>query len=206
VHDSSLCIRGEVVLPIEHCLIARPATAIEDVVEVHAHPQALGQCRKFIERRLPNVRQEAALSNAAAVEEIMGIAGGAAIAGAHAADIYGAAVLERGIGDSANNKTRFAVLGKEDSAPTGHDKTSIAFSVPHDRPGTLVDVLHHFSDRSINLTKVESRPSRDELGVYIFLIDMDGHRADPPLAEALRQVEEASLFFRLLGSYPRSDA
>jgi prephenate dehydratase len=205
VHDSKLSIRAEVVLAIEHCLIVKPGTKAAEVTSIHAHPQALSQCHRFIERRFPNARQEAAFSNAAAVEEIMREAGGAAIAGARAAEIYGAEVLERGIGDSAHNKTRFAVLAERDAAPTGRDKTSIAFTVAHDQPGSLVDVLHEFSDRAINLTKIESRPSREELGVYIFLVDLEGHRSEPAVAEALAAVQAKAIFFRVLGSYPRWD-
>jgi prephenate dehydratase len=205
IHDSRLMIRHELVLAIEHCLIARPGTRIDDITEVRAHPQALNQCRKYIERRFPRARQVAALSNAAAVEEVLGVAGAAAIAGERAAGRYGGEVLERGIQDTPHNKTRFVVVASTDSEPSGRDKTSIAFTVAHDRPGTLVGVLHEFSDRAINLTKIESRPSREELGVYIFLVDLDGHRAEPTVAAALRSVEAKADFFRTLGSYPRSD-
>ncbi len=205
VHDSKLFIKAEIVLSIEHCLIAKPGTMVESIQSIHAHPQALNQCRKYIERRFPTARQVAALSNAAAVEEVLGIPGAAAIAGARAADLYGAEVLERGIGDSARNKTRFVVLGAEDSAPTGNDKTSIAFTVAHDRPGTLIEVLHEFSERAINLTKIESRPSREKLGIYIFLVDLEGHRSDRAVADALAAVESNAFFFRVLGSYPRGD-
>jgi prephenate dehydratase len=205
IHDSHLSIKGEVVLRIEHCLIARPGTKTADVSVVRAHPQALNQCRKFIERSFPQARQEAALSNAAAVEEVLHVPGAAAIAGARAAELHGGEVLMRGIADNPHNKTRFVVLGPADSPPTGRDKTSIAFTVAHDRPGTLVDVLHEFSDRGINLTRIESRPSREELGVYIFLVDLQGHRAEPAVAEALAAVESKAFFFRILGSYPRFD-
>ena len=205
VHDTQLSIKAEIILSIEHCLIAAPGTRLDSITAVYAHTQALNQCRKFIEQRFPNARQVAALSNAAAVEEVLGVPGGAAIAGARAADLYGGQVLERGIGDSPHNKTRFVVLAAADSAPTGRDKTSIAFTVAHDRPGTLIDVLHEFGDRAINLTKIESRPSREELGIYIFLVDLEGHRSDPAVAEALAAVEAKAFFFRMLGSYPRAD-
>jgi len=205
LHDSSLSIRHELVLPIEHCLIVRPGTKREQITSVHSHPQSLNQCRKYLEANFPNARQEASLSNAAAVEEILAIEDGAAIGPARAAALHGAEVLERGVQDSPHNKTRFVAVAAEDAAPTGRDKTSVAFAVAHDQPGTLVDVLHEFSDRRINLTKIESRPSREELGIYIFLIDMEGHRSDAPVAEALAAVQSKASFFRILGSYPRSD-
>jgi prephenate dehydratase len=203
IHDSQLLYKAEIVLPIEHCLVAKPGTALEQIDAIYAHPQALNQCRKFVERCFPGARQEAALSNAAAVEEVLRVEGAAAIAGERAAVLHGAEVLKRGIADNPHNKTRFVVVARADSAPTGRDKTSIAFTVTHDRPGTLVDVLHEFADRQINLTRIESRPSRDELGVYIFLVDVDGHRLEPAVAEALAAVKAKAIFFRVLGSYPR---
>ena len=110
--------------------------------------------------------------------------------------------LERGIEDSRANKTRFVAIGREGAPPTGRDKTSLAFAVAHDRPGTLVSVLPEFSDRSINMTKIESRPSGEELGVYVFLIDIDGHRDDPLVEQALAAVREQADFFKVFGSYP----
>jgi prephenate dehydratase len=205
LHDSTLSIRHELVLNIEHCLIVKPGTKRDEIVVIRSHPQSLNQCRKYIEANFPKARQEASLSNAAAVEEVLRIAGGAAIGPARAAELHGAEVLERGVQDSAHNKTRFVVVAAHDSEATGRDKTSIAFAVAHDRPGTLIDALHEFADRRINLTKIESRPSREELGIYIFLIDMEGHRTDAPVAEALAAVERKASFFRILGSYPRSD-
>ena len=205
IHDSQLSIRHELILPIEHCLIVRPGMTAADVQVIRSHPQALNQCRKFLERCYPQARQEASLSNAAAVEEILAMEDAAAIGPARAAELRGAQILARAIQDDAHNKTRFVVLGTTDSEPTGRDKTSIAFTVAHDRPGTLVDVLHEFSDRQINLTKIESRPSREELGVYIFLVDLEGHRSEPAVAEALAAVQAKAFFFRVLGSYPRWD-
>jgi len=205
LHDSSLSIRGELVLPVEHCLIVRRGTKREQITAIYSHPQSLNQCRKFIERNFPAARQEASLSNAAAVEQMLAIDGGAAIGPARAAELHGAEVIERGVQDSPHNRTRFVVVAASDAHPTGRDKTSVAFAVPHDQPGTLVDALHEFSDRRINLTKIESRPSREELGIYIFLIDMEGHRSDPPVREALAAVESKASFFRILGSFPRSD-
>lgn len=203
IHESQLVIRHELILSIEQCLIVRPGMTEDDVRAVYSHPQPLNQCRKFIERTFPNARQVAALSTASAVEEMLAVEGGAAIGAARAAELHNAHVLMRGIQDSPHNETRFVVVATADSEPTGRDKTSIALTVAHDQPGTLVDVLHQFSDRSINLTKIESRPSREELGIYIFLVDLEGHRSDAVVAEALAAVQEQAFFFRLLGSYPR---
>jgi prephenate dehydratase len=169
---------------------------------IYSHPQSLGQCRKYLEAAFPDVRTEAALSNAEAVVIMLKTPGAAAIAPARAAEIYGAQIEEAGIQDSRVNKTRFVAIGREAAARSGQDKTSVAFAVTHDRPGTLVSVLHEFADRGINLTKIESRPSRSELGVYVFLIDCDGHRDDPLVAQALAAVKEQSNFFKIFGSYP----
>lgn len=203
IHESGLSICRELVLPIEHCLLAAPGASSSDVEVIYSHPQALGQCRRFLERCFPKAHPEAALSTAAAVEQMLTQQGAAAIATRRAAELYGAHILAHGIQDNLANKTRFVVLAPHDCQPTGQDKTSIAFSVAHDRPGTLVGVLHQFSDRQINLTKIESRPSKEELGVYVFLVDMDGHRTDPAVAEALEQVREQAFFFKVFGSYPR---
>ncbi|HZP57855.1 MAG TPA: prephenate dehydratase [Dehalococcoidia bacterium] len=202
IRDDALAIAGELVLPIEHCLMAKPGTARASITVIYSHPQSLGQCRRYLEAHFPDARTEASLSNAEAVATAMRLEGAAAIGPARAAEIYGAEILERAIEDSRVNKTRFVVLAREGAPPTGRDKTSIAFAVAHDRPGTLVSVLHEFADRQINLTKIESRPSGEELGVYIFLIDLEGHREDPLVAQALAAVREQAQFFRIFGSYP----
>jgi len=200
----ALSIRRELILPIDHYLLARPGTKSGDVKLIFAHPQALGQCRGFVERCFPKATVEAALSNAAAVEEMMGRESAAAIGTLRAAEIYGAEVLAQGIQDRNPNVTRFVVVGHEDHEPTGDDRTSIAFAFAHeDRPGQVVAALQEFSERGINLSKIESRPSKEKLGTYIFLIDVDGHRTDPPLAQALVHIEGMCSFFRVLGSYPR---
>ncbi len=202
VHNDGIAVCGEIVLPIEHCLMVRKGTRRGDIRVIYSHPQSLGQCRRYLEANFRDVRTEAALSNAEAVAIMMRVEHAAAIGPARAADIYGAQIIERGIQDARVNKTRFVVLAREGAPPTGRDKTSIALAVAHDRPGTLVSVLHEFSDRSINLTKIESRPSGEELGIYIFLIDLDGHRDDPLVAQALAAVREQADFFKIFGSYP----
>jgi len=202
IEEDGIAVCGEVVLPIEHCLMVRPGARREDIAVIYSHPQSLGQCRKYLEANFTAVRTEAALSNADAVIVMMKAPGSAAIAPARAAEIYGAEIIQAGIQDSPINKTRFVALGRDGAARTGRDKTSIAFAVAHDRPGTLVSVLHEFADRGINLTKIESRPSGAELGIYIFLVDCEGHRDDPLLAQALAAVKEQSNFFKVFGSYP----
>jgi prephenate dehydratase len=179
-----------------------PGADRTDIDVIYSHPQSLGQCRQYLESHFPNARTEAALSNAEAVAIAMRTPRAGAIGPARAADIYGAEIVERGIEDSRVNKTRFVVLANEGATQTGADKTSIAFAVAHDRPGTLVSVLHEFADRAINMTKIESRPSGEELGVYIFLIDVEGHRDDPTVAQALAAVNEQAVFFKIFGSYP----
>ncbi len=200
----ALSIQNEAILPIEHYLLVKPRAKAASVKVLFAHPQALGQCRGFVERCFPKAAVEAALSNSAAVEEMMSRDGAAAIGTRRAAEIYGAEVLAKGIQDRSPNLTRFVVLGREDHAPTGDDKTSLACAfVVEDRPGLLVGALKEFSERGINLSKIESRPSREKLGTYIFLMDVDGHRSEKPLATALERVREQCSFFRVLGSYPK---
>ncbi|HUS81778.1 MAG TPA: prephenate dehydratase [Dehalococcoidia bacterium] len=206
IHESALLIRREVVLPIEHCLLAKPGTTADQVETIYSHPQALGQCRRFLERCFPKARLEASLSTTVAVEQMMQQEKAAAVATARAAELYGVRVLASGVQDNQNNETRFVLVAPADSAPTGRDKTSFAFSVAQDRPGSLVDALKEFSDREINLTKIESRPTKQELGRYVFLVDLEGHRTDPKVAEALEKVKAQAYFFKVFGSYPRFEA
>lgn len=205
IHESSLAIRHEVVLPIVQCLLVKPGTRVEEVEGIFSHPSALAQCRRFIERCFPKAQIVAALSTTAAVEQMRERERTAAIGTQRAAQIYGAEVLARGIQDSSANVTRFVVLAATDHEPTGKDKTSICFAFGEDRPGILVGVLQAFSSRGINLAKIESRPSKESLGRYIFLADLEGHRLDPPVKEALAEVVRLTdpARFKVFGSYPR---
>ena len=205
IHESDLAIRDEIVLPIEHYLIARPGTEVETIELIYSHPQALGQCRRFIDRCFPKAQVVASLSTAAAVEEACASARpAAAIATRRAAELYGAEVLASNIQDVDQNETRFVVLAPQDQPATGYDKTSICFALAHDdKPGVLVDVLQEFAVRSINMTKIESRPSKESLGKYVFLIDLEGHRDDPLVADCLAHVKAKSTLYKLFGSYPR---
>lgn len=204
IHDSALLIRKELVLPVEHQLLVKPGTESGDIKVLYSHPQSLGQCRRFIERVLPKADVVAALSNAAAVQDMMEASTPAAAIGTRrAAELYGAEILAKDIQDHASNVTRFVVLAAEDHPRSGADKTSICFSFDDDRPGALVEVLQEFSQRDINLAKVESRPTKESLGRYIFLIDMEGHREDIQVGEALQRVRELTSMLKVFGSYPR---
>jgi len=207
--SSNVMVSAEHVLAIEQHLIAAPGVSFGAITVVMSHPQALSQCRIFLETSLSGARLEASLSTVAAVEEAVRTAGAAAIAPQRAAELHGGVILARNIQDVDNNMTRFLVLAREDTAPTGDDKTSLAFTVP-DKPGAVVSVMHEFSSRGINLTRIESRPSRQKLGEYVFLLDFQGHRLDDGPAAALRAITEdvgARLLpaGRPLGSYPRFD-
>jgi prephenate dehydratase len=197
-------ICGEVVLLIDHYLLAKPGVKAEQVKVITSMPQALAQCRGYIEKNFPGARVEAAMSTAAAVEDVMTRDDAAAIGNRRAAAIYGAEVLANQVQDRSPNHTRFVVVAPQDHEPTGDDRTSLAFAFANeDRPGQLVGALQEFSSRGINLSKIESRPSRERLGTYIFLVDLAGHRTDLALAAALSVVEGNCSFFRVLGSYPR---
>lgn len=205
VHESNLFIRQEVILPIDHCLMVKPGAQAGDVQAIYSHPQAMGQCRRFLERCFPSAQLVASLSTAAAVEEMLASAlPAAAIATRRAAELYGAQVLDSHIQDESSNETRFVVLAKADHEATGHDKTSLCFQT-EDRPGALVDILLEFSQRGINLAKIESRPSRRSLGKYIFLVDAEGHRLEPLLQVALEAVRAKTSLFKVFGSYPKGE-
>ena len=203
IHETKLRIMAEVVVPIHHVLVARPGTRVDEITVLRSHPQALAQCRRFIERCLPKVQTVAALSTAAAVSEALDDEHGAAIAPPRAAELYEVDVLARDIVDRDSNATRFVVLGKHDAPPTGDDKTSLCFSVRANRPGALVEVLQLFADAGINLSKVESRPAGDQLGEYIFLVDLEGHRDEPRVAAVLEHMQRVTDLFKVFGSYPR---
>lgn len=204
VQGATLRVRRELIVAIEQCLIAPPGRTFAEVRVVLSHSNALGQCRAFLEERLPGVRLEPTLSTSGAVQQAMTRPDAAAIAGERAAELFGAVVLARGIQDRQDNVTRFVVVAHADAAPTGDDKTSLAFTTHHDRPGSLVAVLHELATRNLNLTKIESRPARNRLGVYVFLVDFQGHRLDPPVADALNAIRERTQTLQVIGSYPRA--
>jgi prephenate dehydratase len=204
IHETTLQIQAELLLPIEHNLVAKPGTKREQVRVVYSHPQALGQCRKFLERELPAAQLEASLSTTEAVATALQRDHDAAAIGTlRAAQLYGGEVLERSIGDSANNVTRFVVLGRGTQPPTGRDRTSIAFTFAEDRPGSLAGVLNAFAAAGVNCSKIESRPTRATFGEYVFLIDFEGHVADANSKRLLEQIRPLCAELKVFGSYPR---
>ncbi len=206
IQEDRLLIRHELVLPIEHCLIVKPGIKSGEIQAIYSHPQALAQCRSFLERCFPKAQQIASLSTAAAVDDARESAEiSAAIAPRRAAELQEMEILGEGVQDSSSNVTRFVVLAHSDHPRTGKDKTSLCFSFQEDKPGALYNALGVFAHRDINLTKIESRPSKQSLGDYIFLIDMHGHREDPVIAAAIETVRIHTSMLKVFGSYPRWD-
>ncbi len=207
IHSTDLMIRREIVLPIHHCLLVQTGFALPLVRVVYSHPQALAQCRGYIAEHLPEAEPVASLSTAGAVKDMgSSTRPAAAITSRRAAEIFGAKIFAHNIEDAANNKTRFVVLARNDAEPTGRDKTSICLDFTEDAAGILHGALGELASRGINMLKIESRPDRRSLGRYIFLIDIEGHRDDAIVSEALRGMRNRAALFRILGSYPRPGA
>ena len=205
IHGSPLKIRGEVVVPIHHQLLIPMGMRMEDVRVVYSHPQAIAQCRGFLSRNLPNAEHVAALSTASAVEDMHSSRyPSAAISSRRAAELFDATIIQSNIEDVPNNQTRFVVLGTEDERRTGRDKTSVCFDFSQDAPGTLYSTLGELAQREINMIKIESRPDRRSLGKYVFLIDLDGHREDTVVSEALDAMRKRASLFKIFGSYPKA--
>ncbi|MBM7556266.1 prephenate dehydratase [Halanaerobacter jeridensis] len=201
-----LKIVDEVIIPITHSLLAADVvTDLDDLDHVVSHPQALAQCRAFIDEHL-NCNVHTADSTADAIKRVAKAGPNwAAIGNYHAADYYDLSVLRNDIQDNEENWTRFVVLAKEDSPQTGDDKTSIICSPRDDHPGALYEILKEFAQREINLTRIESRPARKMIGDYIFFIDFEGHRSEENIQLALSNVEEIVAWIKLLGSYPQAE-
>lgn len=207
-HDApDVEIRGEVVLEVTHCLVGAPGQSINSITEVLSHPQGLAQCARYLDATVPAARRMAATSTAEAVR-LAGERGDgtAAIGTALAAGLYGCEVLASGVADEPGNATRFVQLartGRPSVGTAGLHKTSVLFSGAGDAsPGWLVRCLSEFAFRGINLTKIESRPQRKQLGHYLFLLDCDGHVEDSQVAGALDGLRGHCEAVRVLGSYP----
>ncbi len=201
--DSSLRVCGETELRVVHCLIASPETRLDLIKKVYSHPQALGQCQAFLKHLDCELIPTYDTAGSVKIIKEKGITDGAAIASTRAAEIYGMQIIAKEIEDNPNNFTRFFILAKQDSPPSGNDKTSIVFSVKH-RPGALYEFLKELTARNINLTKIESRPTRQKPWEYNFYLDFEGHRQDKAAQNALDNLERTSLFVKVLGSYPKA--
>src|SRR5499427_5367381 len=202
--DSDLLIQREIDLPVSLNLCARPGVPLTDVETVVSFAHALAQCRGWLAKKLPNAQQRASHSTSDAAREVSKSKRPdvAAICNALAADLYGLKVLASEIEDHPENQTRFVLVGQGVPAPTGHDKTSIVCFQREDRPGSLLAILQEFAARAVNLTKLESRPTKRGLGDYCFFIDCEGHIADELVADALRNLHAKQGEVKFLGSYP----
>ena len=201
-YDLKVC--GEIIIRVSHCLIAHKNSKLEQIKTVFSHPQALAQCRKFLEKH--NLKAISTFDTAGSVKMIKEekMMDSAAIASERAAQIYGMTILEREIEDAKNNSTRFFVLDKQDSPYSGEDKTSIIFAAKS-IPGALHKVLKEFADRNINLTKIESRPTKQTPWEYHFYLDFEGHRTETKCQEALKNIKDKTLFIKILGSYKAAE-
>jgi len=206
IQETALLIHQELIIKIEHSLIAKPGTDPKTINTIYSHPQALGQCKLFLDHHFPKATRVASLSTASAVEEVLNpqSANSAAIGNRRAALLYEAEILSDNIQDSQGNATRFVVLDREDHKPTGRDKTSLSIAFEGDRPGLLYYSLGEFARRDINLSKVESRPNRETLGRYVFLIDLEGHQTQEHVLDALQALRSHTASVKILGSYPRA--
>ncbi|WP_300298029.1 prephenate dehydratase [Anaerosolibacter sp.] len=195
-------INGELILHVRHNLLSTGEN-VEELRYVLSHPQALEQCREFFENHYPHIQLTSceSTSYACKIAREKGLGYGA-IANNLAAKNHGLKILHKDIQDNVNNQTRFVVIGRENAAATGMDKTSIAFSFHEDFPGSLYRVLKEFAEEKINLTRIESRPAKTELGKYIFYVDFEGHQEDAKSKIVLKNIENITNKLKIFGSYP----
>ncbi len=200
--SSPLKIVGEVELAVHHNLLSNTGS-IDKVRKVYAHQQSLGQCRGWLDLHLPRVAREAVASNAEAARMAAAENDAAAIAGEAAAEIYGLQILAAGIQDIAENTTRFLVIGRQSPGPTGEDKTSLVVSRSN-QPGGLYRLLEPLARHGVNMSRIESRPSRQGMWEYVFFVDLLGHVDDPPVRQALDEMRQQASLLKVLGSFPRA--
>ena len=202
--ENDLVIVGEVMVEVIHCLIGHPSADIDDIRRVYSHPQALGQCRRFLSKHSAWERVPA-FDTAGSVRLVRdgGRNDEAAIASRRAAEVYGMKVLLEGVQDSDDNCTRFFVLQRTPHLLEKGDKTSLVFAT-RSGPGALYEAMGCFASRGINMTKVESRPRRGRSWEYAFFVDVDGHADDPAVAGALAELVRKAVFVKVLGTYPRA--
>lgn len=202
---SPLQICGEITLPIHHCLLSKQ-TDITQISHVFSHSQSLAQCHEWLNKTLPAASREAVTSNARAAQMIHELVSSdgtfaAAIASKRAAELFNLNVLAENIEDDASNTTRFLVLGKQQVAPSGKDKTSLVIATQN-KPGAMVDLLAPLAKNGVSMSKFESRPSKLGLWDYVFFVDIEGHKDDEKVADALKQIKIKAAFVKILGAYP----
>ncbi len=200
--DSDLKVVAQIVLPISHCLVSK--TRRDRIKRLYVHPQTLAQCRSWIHKNYPQAELIETSSNARSAEFAAKEKNSGAIAGLLAAEKYRVPVLEHDIQDNSANATRFLVLGRKCPPPTGRDRTSLMLSI-RDAVGALHHALAPFRRYRINMTKIESRPSKRRAWEYFFFVDCDGHLADKRVAKAIAELENQCSFVKVLGSYPNAE-
>lgn len=201
--ESALHIVGERIIPVRHCLFAATAASLKTIRRIASHPQSLAQCRKWLRANCPQAELQECASNAQAARLSRDDSTIAAVAGAHAGEIYQLQVLAQDIQDQAHNSTRFLILGGDDAPPmdaSGKDKTAI-LTFTENRPGALFRILQPFAELQISMTRLESRPSRKEAWAYVFFIDFEGHQQDKIVKELFRKLQQCTAEIKILGSF-----
>lgn len=197
-----LKITGEIIMPVQQNLLASPGVKLEDITHIVSHPQALGQCREYIEENFPKAKLVNINSTAEAAKELVDTnKPWAAIGTINAAKTYDLSILASNISHQANNETRFVILSKNECYCTTDCKTSLLINALN-KPGELFNILKEFSLRGINMTKIESRPARSKNGEYLFFIDLDGHHLEPKFVDSIENIREVAQSVKILGSYP----
>lgn len=202
--NENLCYLSEVIIPIKHCLLSR-TTELYSITGLISHPQAIAQCLNFIHEKLPhniNIINTTSTANAAKSLDNYNMTY-AAIGSKKTAELYNLHIIEENINDDPTNQTRFVLIGKNQTPKTGNDKTSLAFSTEN-KSGALLEILEIFKKYDINLSYIDSRPSKTNFGEYTFLVDFDGHISNKTIAEATQKVKDASTSFKLIGSYKKA--
>jgi chorismate mutase/prephenate dehydratase len=198
--QTPLRICGEVLLAVHQCLLSQDAD-LATIQRVYSHPQSLGQCQDWLNTHLPHAARISVASNAEAASLAAEQVHSAAIAGRQAGERFNVAILAENIEDDPRNTTRFLVMGNQDVAVSGRDKTSLVMSAPN-RPGAVHDLLAPLAKHGVSMSKLESRPARAGLWEYVFFLDIEGHQADAKVAAALAELKHVAAFVKILGSYP----
>ena len=201
---SPLNIIGEIIIPISHNLIARDD--VREIKKVYSHPQAFGQCKEYLEKNFPGVDLIEANSTAKAVEMASRDNESAAIGSEIAAEKFGLKIIASRIEDDPNNRTRFLIIGKNnENRFSGKDKTMVMFSTAH-KPGALFNALRCFAENNVNLTMIQSRPSREVLWEFVFFVEFQGHKEEENVKKALESLKEVVWSYRIIGSYPEDES